>query len=231
MREQSCLFQDISQHITHVQTWNTTSNGDFNLLNEFSKVKNWKCDSFFFLIVSGELGGNVTDRKQGSGMFGQRGPRKTPAPARQQMSFVFVYLCSCICICIWWETTENNVSRVGERHLREPDTKLTSSEWRRGGILSVTGVGGRSPDTRLTTNHRSSFAEIASGMQLTPWSIHLCHRSFGKPLPTNLNAVLWESTPKVNVRHVIWKGKWRRSQKMRAQKKRRRNKISKLSSH
>ena len=126
---------------------------------------------------------------------------------------VFVYLCSCICICIWWETTENNVSRVRERHLREPDTKLTSSEWRRGGILSVTGVGGRSPDTRLTTNHRSSFAEIASGMQLTPWSIHLCHRSFGKPLPTNLNAFLWESTPKVkvyvaNVRHVIWKGKW-----------------------
>ena len=126
---------------------------------------------------------------------------------------VFVYLCSCICICIWWETTENNVSRVRERHLREPDTKLTSSEWRRGGILSVTGVGGRSPDTRLTTNHRSSFAEIASGMQLTPWSIQLCHRSFGKPLPTNLNAFLWGSTPKVkvyvaNVRHVIWKGKW-----------------------
>ena len=74
------------------------SNGDFNLLNEFSKVKNWKCDSFFFLIVSGELGGNVTDRKQGSGMFGQRGPRKTPAPARKQKSFV---LCICVFVLLY----------------------------------------------------------------------------------------------------------------------------------
>ena len=34
-------------------------------------------------------------------------------------------------------------------------------------------------------------------------------------MPTNLNAFLWGSTPKVkvyvaNVRHVIWKGKWER---------------------
>ena len=62
--------------------------------------------------MSGELGGNVTDRKQGSGMFGQRGPRKTPAPARQQMSFVFVFLYLCICALVFVFVFDGKQQRI-----------------------------------------------------------------------------------------------------------------------
>ena len=125
---------------------------------------------------------------------------------------VFVYLCSCICICIWWKTTENNISRVRERHLREPDKiDIKWVEARR----NIECHRGRWEVTRHQTDHKSPKL--------------ICRDCFGDAIDSVINTAVsskfWETIANqfecifvgvntevkvyvANVRHVIWKGKW-----------------------